>query len=155
MSSQENKETNCTAIKLYQKSEAYIFTGYATQEHPQTIVIMEFVELQYHQMLSFATKDALLSNQYDSQGRPLLFLSWRDNYLFFHGPIKTLSEYNGEEYPDYLLSFFYYTRFGPYKEVILDTIFEEKIKICVDKTTRPILTQIIDYIKTLEPKTHD
>ena len=149
----DNKLSESTAIKLYKESDIVVPIYNKNQKY-HLMKILELSEVTYDELISEANKQSLLEHSYDSQDRPLMFLTWYNEYLFYYGTIT----YDGDSedgMSNYILNAFFYTRMKNYKDVILQTIFDEKCKICITKTTRPLLTQIIDYIKTLEQKTHD
>lgn len=135
-------------IKLYMGDVTKINTntGNVEQVIGSTLEIHELVKMTYDELVQRNFTASEKSHIFDYEGRPMIFLNWCDDYLFEFGTLTYYADCIAT------LSNFYYTPMTKYQEVISATIFDEKVKICITKTDRPILQKIIKYVKDRDLK---
>ena len=113
-----------------------------------TFTIAELAELSYEEMLQRAVENAYIRNpNYYDDDITTTFLYWHDSYLFDIGSFEWGAESGDKKL---WLSHFFYTRMMKYKDVISEPIFFKTAKICVIKTSRPVIKKIIEHIKQKE-----
>lgn len=116
-----------------------------------TVEIGEFWRVSYNELIQNAVLKAYNKNpnQYDDESLTV-FLFWYDNILFDFGRYQPIV--NAEHEPIIFIEYFHYLDSSKYQEVINEKIFDRTVKICVIKTTSPILTNIVNFAKKRQEK---
>lgn len=117
--------------------------------------IAEFQLVPYEELLQISVRKAHENNPYANfeEDRLTTFLEWCDNYLCEFGTFNWIDGPTGNR--ELWLSHFYYTRMTKYQDVINEKIFDRNTKVCVIKTSRPIIKKIIQHINLTEPSGMD
>ena len=138
-------------IQLYSGDRKSIDMKFSeiTDVYGTTLIIYEWEEISYQELLQFVTKESLRGNQYDFDGKPVCFLWWHDGYLFDFGKPTWINNENDQWLS---ISYFFYCHMDKYEESKTIEVFGDRTKMCITKTDRPLLVKIINHIKELEAK---
>lgn len=138
-------------IKLYLGDELQGLTDskILKTELGNSFTIAECQQMSYEELLQRAFQNAYERNpNYFEEDRVTTFLYWHDDYLIDMGSFDW--GYNETFEKTLFLSHFFYTKMTKYKDVLTEKVFERTLRICVVRTTRPVIKKIVNHVKNIK-----